>query len=159
MPDAQGQTRGVEPIMEVHDEAAIWKDPRFAERERKLAEVQRRYAWFGEALTRAHADGKIKSEAVRFFITQDQPFLYAESGELVLDRNDEPIVDRDAEPFYVGHAQAYSYVGAPPRTHVIAAQMQVSLLLLDHAATGTVIDVLCADLSALHALELARATV
>lgn len=60
-------------------------ESRIAERGRKLAEIKKRYAWFGEALSKAHAEGKIVSEAVRFFISQDQPFLRDDDGELVLD--------------------------------------------------------------------------
>jgi hypothetical protein len=143
----------VEPTIEVHDESAVWKD----ERERKLAEVQRRYLWFDAALKKAHAEGKIESDGVRFLIVQEQPLLYDKNGVLVLDGYGNPLHDWLAEPYYVGRAQAYSYVGDPP-TRTIAGQMEVSLQLLSRAAAGTVIDVLCADLSVLHARELARAT-
>jgi hypothetical protein len=151
------ETRGVEATVEVHDEAAVWTDPAYSERARKLADVQKRYLWFDAALKKAHAEGKIKSDGVRFLIVQEQPLLYDKNGVLVLDDYGNPLHDWQAEPYYYGRAQAYSYVGDPTRT--IAGQMEVSLQLLGRAATGMVIDVLCADLSALHARELARATV
>lgn len=137
-------------------DTGAWKERRLAEREQKLFDLRHRYVWFQEALIRAHAEGKIDAEQVRFLIDSAQPLLY-QDGEPVLNHEGEPMYDEDAEPIYFGRAQAYSYVGDPP-THTVAGSMKVALQLLDRAAaTGTVIDVLCADLSALHARELARA--
>jgi hypothetical protein len=109
-------------------------------RERKLADLQKRYAWFGDALSRAHAKGDIDSEAVRFLIAEARP------------------LDPDAEPAYFGRAQAYSYIGEPP-TRTVAGSIDVALQLLDRVANRVaLVDALCADLSALHARELAAAT-
>ena len=109
-------------------------------RERKLSDLQKRYAWVGAELSAAHADGKIDSESVRFFITNTQPLL----------RDEE-----DAEPVYFGVAQAYSYIGDPP-THTVAGSVNVSLQFLDQVPCATVVDALCADLSILHTRERER---
>lgn len=86
-------------------------------RARKLAKLQKRYAWFGEKLETARAKGKIESDAVRFFITYVQPLLLDADGEPVLDEDGDPRFDWDAEPIYYGRAQAYSYVNAQGRCH------------------------------------------
>jgi hypothetical protein len=148
MADEQGQTRGVEATADIHDEAAVWMAPGQAERDRKLAELQKRYAWFGEKLSAAHDEGKIASRHVRWFIMQRQPLL-DEDGELQ--------TDWEAEPIYFGRVQAWSYVGDPP-SQTVAGTMDVALQLLDRGWSAAVMAVICADLNALHARELAAAT-
>lgn len=157
MTDAQGQTRGAKVTAEVHDEAAVWMEPAVAERARQLADLQKRYAWFGELLETARAEGKIESEAVRFFISERQPILLDEDGEPALDADGESQYDWDAEPFYFATVQAWSYIGDPP-SRTVAGTVDVALQLLDRGWSGMVLDVLCADLNALHAREMARAT-
>lgn len=154
MTDEQGQTRGAEPTSELHDEAAIWAAT-YAERARKLRDLQKRLAWFGEALGVARREGKIKSGNVRFFMSERQPLLLDEDGEPALDADGEAQYDWDAEPFYFATVQAWSYVGDPP-LRTVAGTMDVALQLLDRGWSGTVLDVLCGDLNASHARELAK---
>lgn len=104
----------------------------------KLTDLRKRYAPFGEALSKAHAHGKINSENVRFFIEEGRPQILGEDGKY----HDDP----DAEPFYYGRAQAYDYVGDPP-SGTIATQIDVSLVL-DRSSYGMVLGVLCKDLNA-----------
>lgn len=105
----------------------------------KLTDLRKRYAPFGEALSKAHADGKINSENVRFFVAEGHPQILGEDGKY----HDDP----DAEPFYYGRAQAYEYVGDPPSA-TIATQIDVALQLLDRSPHYVVLGVLCDDLNA-----------
>lgn len=134
-------------------------DP-LTEGERELADRQERYAWFGEALRAAHAEGKVSSQAVRFFIVQQQPLLYDGNGEPALDRNGELIFDVGAKPIYFGRAQAYSYTADPatdPSARTVAGTMELSLEMLDRGDREMLLRFVCEDLNAEHARELAKA--
>lgn len=120
----------------------------------KLDELRRRYSWFEDALRVAHADGKIDSESVRFWIQERQPILVDDEGEPILDNEGELQYDWDAEPYYFGTAQAWSYVGDPP-SGTVAGTMEMALPLLDQADRATVLDAVCEDLSHEHAEMLA----
>lgn len=136
---------------------AVWTA--HPERERKLAELQKRYAWFGGRLAVAHEQGMIDSEAVRFFIAQVQPILYDDHGDPILDADGLPVFDWDAEPTYYGRAQAYSYVGqacGPRPERTVAGQVDLSLQMLDRASPSVVLRLVCEDLSAAHAREMYR---
>ena len=121
----------------------------------RLYELRARYAWFDKALREAHAEGKVEAESVRFFVDVRQLFLYGDDGEPVLDSDGEAQYDPDAEPIYFGCAQAYSYVGDPPRA-TVAGCLEVALQLLDQAAARSIVlEVVCEDLNAAYERELA----
>jgi hypothetical protein len=152
------EARGAEPIFEVHDEAARMcichllepgeecpacdlTDP-LTERERELADLQEGCRWFAEALSAAHAEGRIDSEAVRFYIAEGR----------------DPVTD--VRSFY-GRAQAYSYTeyvdGTP--TRIVAGEMDLAIQLIEHADRALLVAAACRDLSVQHAREMmARAT-
>jgi hypothetical protein len=129
-------------------------DP-LTKRERTLVELRERYAWFGETLKAAHAEGKITSQAVRFFVSERSRILLDEDGEPVFNADGEVRIDEDGDPYYFATAQAWSLVGEGPTTRTVAGTMDVALQLLDDRdAIGRVLDILCADFNALHAREL-----
>lgn len=134
-------------------------DPREIGVELTLAELEERYTWVGEELAAAHAAGKIKSTAVRWFIERQQPILLDENGDPEFDVDGDPMYDWEKGPFFYGRAQAYSYLGKPPN-QTIAGQSDLPLGLLDQAERqrGRFLDILCSDLNEHHAHELARAT-
>lgn len=157
-------------------QAVAMRDAREIGVELTLKELDERYAWVGEALTAAHAAGKIKSGAVRFFISASRPLLLDKNGDPALDADGDPKYDWEAGPFFYAVAQAYSFLGAPlidkngdpildadysgTPSQSVAGESRLPLGLLDQAEgqRERFVDILCSDLNEYHARDLASAT-
>lgn len=100
----------------------------------KLAELEDQYQWVGEALAKAHSEGKIDADGVRWHIE--------ESTEL-----------EQLPPVYWGRAQAFRYIGlGTPELQTIAQYHDLSIPLLEQADEATLIPMLCKTLAVRHGI-------